>query len=145
MEINIWWIRRDLRLHDNQALQDAISSAENVIPLFILDPKLLNSTYVGKKRLAFLFGSLLELDAGLQTRGSKLVLRKGNPADVFQELSNEITVKRVFAERDYSPYSSSRDEQVAKHVPLELVPSISVSDPESIRKESDPAFTIPPV
>jgi deoxyribodipyrimidine photo-lyase len=104
--------------------------------LFILDPKLLNSTNVGKKRLAFLFASLFELDAGLKARGSKLLVRKGNPADVFQELTYEITVKRVFAQRDYSPYSSSRDEQVAKLVPLDLVPGISVSDPESIRKES---------
>ena len=142
MEVNIWWIRRDLRLHDNQALQGAVSSAENVIPLFILDPKLLNSTNVGKKRLAFLFASLFELDAGLKARGSKLLVRKGNPADVFQELTYEITVKRVSAQRDYSPYSSSRDEQVAKLVPLDLVPGISVSDPESIRKESGEPYRV---
>ena len=142
MEANIWWIRRDLRLHDNQALQGALSSAETVIPVFILDPKLLSSSKVGVKRLDFLFASLEELDKDLRTRGSKLVLRKGNPGEVLRNLCEEFPVKRVYAEADYSPYARSRDEQVANMVPLELVPGIAVSDPDAIRKESGEPYRV---
>ncbi|MDX1523270.1 MAG: deoxyribodipyrimidine photo-lyase, partial [Anaerolineae bacterium] len=52
MKTAIWWIRRDLRLTDNQALTAALEQAEHVVPAFILDPALLNSPYVGQKRLA---------------------------------------------------------------------------------------------
>jgi deoxyribodipyrimidine photolyase len=40
MNTAIWWIRRDLRLSDNQALAAAMQQANTVIPVFILDPRL---------------------------------------------------------------------------------------------------------
>ena len=79
MKTAIWWIRRDLRLCDNQALQEALENAEQVLPVFILDEKLLNSAYIGEKRLKFLFAGLRQLDADLQLRGSRLVVRQGEP------------------------------------------------------------------
>ena len=33
----IVWFRRDLRLHDNEALHQAILSSESVIPVYIFD------------------------------------------------------------------------------------------------------------
>ena len=32
METAVWWIRRDLRLTDNQALAAALNAADRVIP-----------------------------------------------------------------------------------------------------------------
>ena len=34
----IHWFRRDLRIHDHPALVDAITNADRVVPLFVLDP-----------------------------------------------------------------------------------------------------------
>lgn len=56
MRTAIWWIRRDLRLTDNQALGAALARAERVIPVFVLDPGLLHSRYAGEKRVAFMLG-----------------------------------------------------------------------------------------
>ena len=39
----IWWMRRDLRLTDNQALASAMESGSKVLPVFIIDPVLLDS------------------------------------------------------------------------------------------------------
>jgi len=71
MKTAIWWIRRDLRLADNQALAEALRLAEVVVPAFILDPKLLASTYEGQARLAFLLDGLRALDASLRSRCAK--------------------------------------------------------------------------
>ncbi|MGQ9787624.1 MAG: deoxyribodipyrimidine photo-lyase, partial [Anaerolineae bacterium] len=46
MRTAIWWLRRDLRLSDNQALAAALADADAVLPVFILDPALLRSPYV---------------------------------------------------------------------------------------------------
>jgi deoxyribodipyrimidine photo-lyase len=54
MSCVLWWVRRDLRLTDNQALRAALESASQVIPVFVIDPGLLASPYVGEKRLGFL-------------------------------------------------------------------------------------------
>ena len=54
MKTALWWIRRDLRLSDNQALMAALNHADQVLPIFILDPSPLSATSTGEKRLAFL-------------------------------------------------------------------------------------------
>ena len=73
MKTAIWWIRRDLRLSDNQALTEALSQADTVVPVFFLDPKLLASEYTGQARLAFLLDGLRELDNNLKRRGIQLI------------------------------------------------------------------------
>jgi deoxyribodipyrimidine photo-lyase len=40
-KISIFWFRRDLRLHDNVALFNALKSVEKVLPIFIFDTKVL--------------------------------------------------------------------------------------------------------
>ncbi|MCJ7737997.1 MAG: deoxyribodipyrimidine photo-lyase, partial [Anaerolineae bacterium] len=47
----IWWIRRDLRLADNQALRAALDNSDHIVPVFILDPSLLKSRFVGERRM----------------------------------------------------------------------------------------------
>jgi deoxyribodipyrimidine photo-lyase len=36
----IWWARRDLRLTDNQSLSTTLVQAEQVVPVFVVDPAL---------------------------------------------------------------------------------------------------------
>ena len=79
MTCSIVWFRRDLRLADNAALAAAIRQGE-VIPAFVIDPVLLNSDRVGAKRVAWLAANLRELDRSLRQRGSRLIVRRGEPA-----------------------------------------------------------------
>jgi len=51
----IWWIRTDLRLHDNLALQAALDlKPEAFWPLWTWDPKYVYRTRVGPNRWQFL-------------------------------------------------------------------------------------------
>lgn len=138
----IWWVRRDLRLRDNQALSEASSSAETVIPLFISDPLLLNSTRVGLKRLAFLYQGLEELDSELKRRGSYLVLRKGQPVEVIKQLMADTGATIVYAEADFSPYARQRDDLVSRAVPLKLVGGPSISHPEAVLKNNGNPYIV---
>ena len=36
---SIVWFRQDLRLHDNEALTDAIRASDQVIPVYVFDPR----------------------------------------------------------------------------------------------------------
>ncbi len=99
----IWWIRRDLRLTDNQALSAALARADRVVPVFILDPALLASPYLSPTRLAFLLGGLRQLQTDLQVRGSRLIVRQGSPGDELAALRAECDADSIFAEEDFSP------------------------------------------
>jgi deoxyribodipyrimidine photo-lyase len=122
----LWWIRRDLRLTDNQALAAALAYADHIVPVFVLDPALLASPYVGEKRVAFLFGGLRQLDVDLRARGSRLLARSGEPRAELDKLVGETGATRIFAEEDFSPYARRRDAQVAETLPLHLTHGLTV-------------------
>ena len=138
----IWWIRRDLRLADNQALQAALEEAGQVIPVFILDPKLLDSAYVGEKRLAFLLDGLRALDASLHLIGSYLVVRQGDPLVELKQLASECTALAVYAEPDVSPYARQRDERLSKEIPLRWAGSPAVLPPGFVLNKFGRPYTV---
>ena len=142
MTTTIWWIRRDLRLKDNIALHTALAEATAVYPLFILDPILWQSDYVGSKRLAFLLDGLRVLDHDLRQRGSRLLLRHGRPETVLPQLLAETGAVRVVAEVDYSRYAKARDGRLATQTPLHLVGSPAIRPPGDVLKKDGTPYTV---
>jgi len=110
----IHWFRSDLRLHDNTALALAVSKASELVPLFILDQRLL--ARAGAPRVAFLLDGLRQLDAQLRRRGNALIVRRGDPTAEISRLVLETKAELVTFNRDYSPYAVRRDAGVARAV-----------------------------
>ncbi|MBN2390380.1 MAG: deoxyribodipyrimidine photo-lyase [Anaerolineae bacterium] len=142
MNTTIWWIRRDLRLSDNQALHAALAHSHYVLPVFVLDPALWNSDYAGDKRRAFLLSGLQTLDADLRARGSYLIVRHGRPDEELARLRQETGAETVFAEADVSPYARHRDSRVAAKVPLHLVGGLTVHPPEAVCKRDGGVYAV---
>lgn len=140
--VAVWWVRRDLRLGDNQALRAALDRAEQVVPIFVLDPVLLASPWVGEKRLAFLLDGLRALDGDLQARGSRLILRRGDPVRVLAQVVREVKANAIVAEADYSPYARRRDARVVAGLPVEFVLGLTVHPPEDVVKADGTPYTV---
>ncbi len=136
--ISIWWIRRDLRLTDNPALQAALQSGW-VIPVFILDPIFEKHS---ARRKDFLYAGLHALDADLRARNSYLVVRKGKPIDILRKLLQETDALRIFAEEDYTPYARKRDSEISNELLLELFAGQTVHHPEFVTKKDGKPYTI---
>ena len=142
MTSSIWWIRRDFRLADNQTLTTALDKSEHVYPVFILDPKLLNSDYTAQKRLAFMFEGLRSLAEVLEERGSYLTVREGDPVGELESLLSETKADAIYAQEDYSPYAHRRDEQVAETLPLKLVSGLTLHHPTDVLKSDGDPYTV---
>lgn len=138
----IWWIRRDLRLHDNAALTAALQHAAGVVPVFILDPFFATSRSVADRRRAFLYAGLHALDADLRVRGSRLIVRHGRPEAVLRDLLLESGATAVFAEEDHSNYARARDTAVAAQLPLTLVGSTAVRPPGTVLKQDGSPYLV---
>ncbi|HKG53301.1 MAG TPA: deoxyribodipyrimidine photo-lyase [Anaerolineales bacterium] len=134
----IWWIRRDLRLTDNAALQAALE-AGSVIPTFIIDPAFSRSS---PRRKDFLYEGLHALDKDLHERGSYLVIRSGQPLDTLKTLLAETKAGTIFAEEDFTPYARKRDEKIAHFLPLELIQGQTVHHPVSVLKSNGKPYTV---
>lgn len=107
MTNSIIWFRRDLRIGDHPALLEAIKNGEEVVPVFILDPTLINAT--GSKRLAYLGQSLRALDESLN---GALHVMVGDQVEVLKELQKRYNADQVHISTEYEPYGAARDARV---------------------------------
>lgn len=138
----IWWVRRDLRLTDNPALHTAITNADEVIPLLILDERLIYSPYASEKRTAFYIANLHMLDQALHERGSKLVVRTGHPYQVLTKLVQQEGISAIYAQQDYSPFAIRRDNEIAAHLPLVRTGGIPIRSPDDVLKSDGLPYTV---
>jgi deoxyribodipyrimidine photo-lyase len=117
-EIGLMWFRRDLRLDDNPAWAAATSNHPFVVPLFVLDPRLLDvAGPYGRRQL---LATLQALDYALAQLGGRLLVRIGDPVRVVPETVAALGVAAVHLNADVTPYATTRDEKVeaALDVPL---------------------------
>jgi deoxyribodipyrimidine photo-lyase len=83
------WFRQDLRLADNPALTAAVKTGRPVIPLFVLHGASDGRDW-GAASLWWLNKSLGALAADLEGRGSRLILRRGDPAVIVPALAEAL-------------------------------------------------------
>lgn len=106
MKRSIVWFRNDLRLHDNEALKDAISNSDEVIPVFVLDPRVFRGKTrygfpkTGKFRLKFILESLADLRQNLESLGSTLYVFEGLPEDVIPRLAWDLKTHYIYCNRE---------------------------------------------
>lgn len=134
------WIRRDLRLSDHRPLELATSLADEVAVVFVFDPKILDLLEDrDDKRVAFIQRSLLELDEQLAKRGSRLVVRRGDPVVEIPKVAKEFGASFVVAGKDYETYAIRRDAAVARVLDLRLVKDqVVLEGAEVLSKEGAP-------
>src|SRR4051812_27038856 len=107
------WFRRDLRVHDHPALTAARREADRVVPVFVLDPRLLDAgRFPSANRAWFLLESLRELRAALRDRGGELFVREGRPEEVLPALAAETGAGLLHFAADVSPFATARDRRV---------------------------------
>ncbi|MBC7887982.1 MAG: deoxyribodipyrimidine photo-lyase [Ferruginibacter sp.] len=109
-KVNIIWLRRDLRLHDNAALYHALQSGIPVIPIFIFDTNILDKLEdKADRRVEFIHAALTEMQQKLVATGSTLEVFYGNPLDIFKTLVLKYSIGQVFTNHDYEPYALERE------------------------------------
>lgn len=146
-KVSLFWFRRSIRLDDNRALIEAVENADQVVPVFILDPEILTHPTTGQARTHFLFEALADVDASLRQRGSRLIVRHGQPVAELERLVKETGATALFFGREYEPYGRERDAAVTKALEQSGVSVQQFSDhlltePEDIRSKTGGVYTV---
>lgn len=97
---NLLWFRRQLRIHDQPLFEPLDPSRDEVIAIWILDPRehldvVQDFGRAGVHRLRFLLESVRALEASLRRRDVGLVVRIGSPEDVLPEVCRELAIDRL--------------------------------------------------
>jgi deoxyribodipyrimidine photo-lyase len=112
----IVWLRQDLRLRDNPALQAAARHGGPIIPVYILCDAEEQEFPPGGASRWWLHRSLSALDAELRSRGSQLSLLRGPALDCLRAAVARTGASAVFWNRRYEPASVARDLEVKKEL-----------------------------
>ncbi len=100
------WFRQDLRLHDNEALTDALKSGIEVIPIYVFDERVFKGKTqfdfpkTAKFRAKFILESVEDLRASLRSLGSELIVRVGKPEDEIYKIAQQVKSSWVFCNRE---------------------------------------------
>ena len=105
-EISIMWFRRDLRLHDNEALWEASKTADEMITIYVFDERVFSgkTTFgfqkTGPFRAQFILECVENLRTSLQKRNLDLIVRVGKPEEIIADLAKEHSASWVYCNRE---------------------------------------------
>lgn len=99
------WFRKDLRVHDNEILTEAVRKGDFIVPVYCFDPRQFQTTSCGSLktgyfRSKFLIESVEDLRQSFRNAGGDLVIRVGEPEKVLPELVSRYQVHEVYHHRE---------------------------------------------
>lgn len=146
--VTIFWFRRDLRLHDNHGLYEALKHSNEVLPVFIFDKFILNRLSDKKdKRVSFIHQTLNNISTELQNQRSSLLVLYDEPLNAFKTICKSFTVKNVFTNHDYEPYAIDRDLKIkewfkTKNISFHSFKDQVIFEKEDVMKSDGTPYTI---
>jgi deoxyribodipyrimidine photo-lyase len=150
-QINVCWLRRDLRIEDNAALYHALKGDLPVLLFFVFDKCILDKlSDSNDARLTFIHQTLTRLSTQLEAHCSSIEIKYGTPAACWVELLTQYTVKTVYTNHDYEPYAMERDDVVAEFLASESINFKSFKDQaifeknEILKSDSSPYTVFTP-
>jgi deoxyribodipyrimidine photo-lyase len=134
---------RDLRVHDHPALRAALAD-DTLLPLFVLDPRLLGRS---PNRDRFLVESLHDLDRSLVKRGGGLVIRRGDPVAETVSSAVEARADSVHVTADGSAYADRRERALGEAlgqegIALRVHPGNAVVEPGEVAPDGKPVYSV---
>jgi deoxyribodipyrimidine photo-lyase len=134
---NLFWFRNDLRLHDNAALNAAVANSTSVVPVYILDQRLLEKDRwgfirLGIFRLKFLMESLEDLKSHLEEKGATLIFKVGIPEQIIPSIAQQYDCEGVYASKEYAHEEEKMEALIGERLPLSLFHTTTLYDPEQL-------------
>jgi len=146
--INIFWFRRDLRLHDNAGLYQALKGNNPVLCLFIFDREILDKLQdKDDARVTFIYQTIEELNKELKKHNSTLLVKYDKAEKAWDEVLKEHTIETVYTNHDYEPYAKQRDEAIAgklkkHHIDFKTYKDQVIFEKAEVVKDNGEAYTV---
>lgn len=112
-EINILWLKRDLRIRDNEALTKALHSDRPLLVIYLFEPSLSYHYDFDIRHWQFVYQSLLDL----RVQGLPVTFFHDEALNVFEKIGEQFTIKEVFSHQETGvQLTFTRDLEVKKYL-----------------------------
>jgi deoxyribodipyrimidine photo-lyase len=114
--INIVWLKRDLRLIDNEAIHNALSKTLKVLLIYILEPSIENDIHYSKRHFRFIKQSILEMNSLLAEYNTEILAIHGDVIQSLQSINDYYKISNIFSHQETGiKITYDRDKAVAKY------------------------------
>lgn len=137
---SLLWLRQDLRLRDHPALAAAVRDGA-VIPVYVLDEGP-DRNWIGGAQRWWLHHSLAALGGAYARFGNRLILRRGNSADILTALLAETGAVRVHALRHYEPWWQRAESELGARVDLVLHDGNHLANPRTVLSNAGERYRV---
>ncbi len=119
--VNLFWFKKDLRINDNEALNEALK-AGNVIPIFVIEPELWQLPDHSSRQWEFVRECLIDLNNSLNDIGLRLIIRVGNIKDVVNDFMKNFYVNGIYShEETGNEWTFKRDQDLKQFIKSEKI------------------------
>ena len=98
--INIFWFKRDLRLLDNEPLNNAVSQKEKLLLIYCFEPSLKKDRHYSTKHWNFIKESINDLNIFLKNIDTHIHTYNKEITDVLKEIQEKFIVKKIFSHNE---------------------------------------------
>ncbi|WP_299100944.1 cryptochrome/deoxyribodipyrimidine photo-lyase family protein [uncultured Winogradskyella sp.] len=95
--ITIVWLKRDLRLQDNEAISNALKSGKRVLIIYVFEHLLLNDAHYSDRHFNFIKESLRDLNKNLAAHQTKVLTVTSDITSAFNQLQEFYKIDTVFS------------------------------------------------
>jgi deoxyribodipyrimidine photo-lyase len=94
--INIVWLKRDLRLSDHQPLASSLTSGVTLF-LYVFEPLLVEDPHYDVRHWRFVYQSLKDINQQLTSVNSKVYIFYGSILSAFESISESFTINNLYS------------------------------------------------
>jgi len=98
--LSIVWLKRDLRLDDNEAITNALNLNQNVLLLYIFEDFLLQDKHYSKRHWDFVKQSLEDLNLQLSRFNSKVLIINSKIEKAVKTLQDSFNITHIYSHQE---------------------------------------------
>ena len=98
--INIVWLKRDLRLEDNEAIFNALQSEKRTLLLYTFETMLLEDEHYSERHWNFIKESIQDLNVHLKPYNSKILTVEADIISVINQLLTKFHITDIFSHQE---------------------------------------------
>ena len=95
--INVVWLKRDLRLDDNEAIANALKSKKRTLILYVFEHILLNDDHYSERHFNFIKESLVDINSKLKAYDSKVLCVTSDIQSAFNLIQEFYKVDNIYS------------------------------------------------
>ncbi|MBC3758548.1 deoxyribodipyrimidine photo-lyase [Hyunsoonleella sp. SJ7] len=99
-QIHVVWLKRDLRLHDNEAIYNALKSGMRILLLYSFEPLLLQDPHYSERHWNFIKESIADLNIELKAYNTKVLAVQSDIIPSFNQLLTHFQITKVFSHQE---------------------------------------------